>query len=220
MKPAKSQFTKPSWRGWIHLGAFPLSIALGTLLVFVAEGAGAKLACSVFSLCSSFLFGLSATYHRFEWRVDVAPIIRRLDHSNIFLFIAGTYTPIAWGALPPDKSIFLLVLVWSFALVGILIRLIWLGAPRWSYVLMYVALGWTAIAYVRELYSASAAALLLIVLGGIIYSAGALVYALRQPDPIPKHFGFHEIFHLLTVVAFLCHWTAVYLITTDPLVFG
>ena len=208
--------TKPSWRGWIHAAAVPLAIALGSLLVALVDGFDVKVACSVFAVCSSFLFVSSAAYHRINWRHEVVPIMRRLDHSNIFLLIGGTYTPVAWCALSQEKSVFLLSLVWSLAIVGIFIRIIWSEAPRWSYVFMYVTLGWTAVAYLEDFYFFNPTAVVLIVIGGIIYSSGALVYARKKPDPIPQHFGFHEIFHLLTVVAFLFHWLAVYLIATTP----
>jgi len=208
--------TKPSWRGWIHAAAVPLSIILGSLLVVLAEGFDVRVTCTVFAVCSTFLFGSSAAYHRFSFRHEIAPIMRRLDHSNIFLLIGGTYTPVAWCALSQEKSVFLLSLVWSLAIVGIFIRIIWSEAPRWSYVFMYVTLGWTAVAYLEDFYFFNPTAVVLIVIGGIIYSSGALVYARKKPDPIPQHFGFHEIFHLLTVVAFLFHWLAVYLIATTP----
>ena len=125
---------KPTWRGWIHAGTFPLAIAAGIVLIVLAEGAPAKWSAAVFMATSLLLFGISAVYHRFNWSPKVKAIFRRIDHSNIFLLIAGTYTPLAICALPPEKSVILLSLVWGGALLGIGFRIFWLKAPRWLYV--------------------------------------------------------------------------------------
>src|SRR5690606_18779776 len=144
---------------------------------------------------------------RFNWSPRVKQIFRRLDHANIFLLIAGTYTPIALTALPLDKGVLLLVIVWSGALLGIGFRVFWLGAPRWAYVPLYVLLGWAAVMYVVDIANANVATLVLVIVGGVLYTLGAVVYGLKRPNPVPGVFGFHEIFHSLTVIAFLCHWT-------------
>jgi hemolysin III len=135
------------------------------------------------------------------------------------LLIAGTYTPLAVMALPFDKGFLLLILVWSGALLGIGFRMFWIHAPRWLYVPLYLLLGWAAMMYVVDLVNANVAMMVLIMVGGAAYSAGAVIYAMKRPNPVPGVFGFHEIFHTLTLVAFLCHWTAVLLIALSPAYF-
>jgi hemolysin III len=203
---------KPTWRGWIHAGTFPVALALGILLVTVADGAPAKISTAVFAATSLLLFGVSATYHRFSWSPSTKLLLKRLDHSNIFLLIAGTYTPIAVLALPQNKSTTLLVLIWTGAVLGILFRIFWTAAPRWLYVPLYVLLGVGALLYVGDLFRANPATMILVLAGGLLYIVGAVVYGLKRPNPIPGVFGFHEIFHGLTVLAFACHWTAVLLV--------
>ena len=203
---------KPTWRGWIHAGTFPLAIAAGIVLICLADGAPAKWASAVFMACSLLLFGISAVYHRFNWSPKVKAVFRRLDHSNIFLLIAGTYTPLAVCALPGDKAVILLSIVWGGALLGIGFRIFWLRAPRWLYVPLYVALGWAAMMYIVDLVNANVAMMVLVLVGGVFYTVGATFYALKKPNPIPGVFGFHELFHACTVIAFLCHWTAILLI--------
>lgn len=207
---------KPSWRGWIHAGTFPVAIAAGIVLIVLAEGAAAKAAAAVFMATSVLLFGNSALYHRFNWSPTVKAVLKRIDHANILLLIAGTYTPLATLALPPEKGRLLLILVWSGALLGILFRVLWINAPRWLYVALYLLLGWAAIMYIVDLFHANVAMMVLVCVGGLLYSAGAVVYALKRPNPWPNAFGFHEIFHVCTVLAFLCHWTACLLIALDP----
>jgi len=208
--------TKPLWRGWIHAGTFPLAIAAGIVLICLADGAAAKWASAVFMVSSLLLFGISATYHRFNWSPKVKAVFRRLDHSNIFLLIAGTYTPLAVCALPPDKAAVLLSIVWGGALLGIGFRIFWLKAPRWLYVPLYVALGWAAMMYIVDLVQANVAMMVLVLVGGVAYTTGAVFYALKRPNPVPGVFGFHELFHACTVIAFLCHWTAILLIVLHP----
>ena len=208
---------KPSWRGWIHLGTFPIALAAGIVLIVLAEGASAKLGASVFAASSLAMFGISGTYHRFHWSDTTKAVLRRLDHANIFLLIAGTYTPLALLALPADKGNLLLWLVWNGTALGIGLRVLWLGAPRWIYVPLYLALGWAAMMYVQDLSHANVAMMVLVLVGGGLYSVGALVYVTKWPNPSPKNFGFHEIFHALTVLAFMCHWSAVLLICLSPL---
>ncbi len=212
----KAEEVKPSWRGWIHAATFPIAIAAGVVLIVLAEGPLAKTAASVFMASSLLLFGISALYHRINWKPKTKQVFRRLDHANIFLLIAGTYTPIALLALPLDKGVILLIAVWSGALLGIGFRVFWLGAPRWLYVPLYVLLGWAAVAFMGDIYRANAAAMVLIIVGGLCYTLGAVFYATKRPNPFPGRFGFHEIFHSLTVLAFLCHWTAALLVALDP----
>lgn len=208
--------TKPTWRGWIHAGTFPVAIALGVILIVLADGAAAKISSAVFMVCSLLLFGVSALYHRFNWSEGTKRLLKRLDHANIFLLIAGSYTPITVLALPQDKAILLLCLVWGGALLGIGFRVFWISAPRWLYVPLYVLLGWAAVMFIVDFFVANAAMMILIIVGGLLYTAGAVVYGLKRPNPFPGHFGFHEIFHTLTLLAFLCHWTAILLVAVNP----
>lgn len=207
---------RPTWRGWIHAATFPVAIAAGIVLIVLADGAAAKTASAVFMATSLLLFGNSALYHRFDWSPRVKTILKRIDHANILLLIAGTYTPIAVLALPSEKGMLLLALVWGGAVLGILFRVFWIHAPRWLYVALYLLLGWAAVMYLVDLLQANVAMMVLVCVGGLLYTAGAVVYAMKRPNPWPGHFGFHEIFHVCTVLAFLCHWTACLLIAIEP----
>lgn len=207
---------RPTWRGWIHAGTFPVAIVVGIALIILAQGAPAKWAAAVFMASSLLLFGNSALYHRFDWGPRVKAVLKRIDHANILLLIAGTYTPLAVLALEPSKGTLLLYLVWSGALLGILFRVFWIGAPRWLYVALYLVLGWAAVMYMVDLARANVAMTILVCVGGVLYTVGAVIYAMKKPNPWPGRFGFHEIFHVCTVLAFLCHWTACLLISLEP----
>ncbi|MDR6691400.1 hemolysin III [Microbacterium sp. 1154] len=211
---------KPTWRGWIHAGTFPVAIAAGIVLIALAHGAPGKWAAAVFMATSMLLFGNSALYHRFHWKPRTLAVLKRIDHANILLLIAGTYTPLAVLALPTPKTVLLLSIVWGGAILGILFRVFWINAPRWLYVALYLALGWAAVMYLGDLLAANVAMMVLVVVGGLLYTGGAIVYALKRPNPWPGHFGFHEIFHVCTVLAFLCHWTACLLIALAPAYHG
>jgi hemolysin III len=208
---------KPSWRGWIHAGMFPLAIAAGIVLICLADGPAAKASSAVFMATSLLLFGISAVYHRFNWKPTTLALFRRLDHSNIFLLIAGTYTPLAVNALPFPKNVVLLSVVWGGTLIGIAFRIFWLKAPRLLYVALYIILGWGAILYIVDLFKANPTTMVLVIVGGLAYTTGAVFYALKRPNPKRGVFGFHELFHSCTVIAFLCHWTAILLLVLDPL---
>lgn len=208
---------KPTWRGWIHAGTFPVTIVAGVVLLVLADGAAAKWSSAVFVLSSMLLFGNSALYHRFNWKPRTRVILKRIDHANIFLLIAGSYTPITVLALPTDKAVLLLSLVWGGATLGIAFRVFWIDAPRWLYVPLYLLLGWGALMFIIDFFQADAVMMALILVGGLCYTVGAVVYGLKKPNPVPGVFGFHEIFHTLTVVAFLCHFAAILLIATHPL---
>lgn len=208
---------RPTWRGWIHAATFPVAIVAGIVLIIVAESGAAKWAAAVFMTSSLLLFGNSALYHRFDWSPKVKLLLKRIDHANIFLLIAGTYTPLATLALPPEKGTLLLSLVWGGTVVGILFRVFWIHAPRWLYVALYLLMGWAAVMFMADLLAANVAMMVLVIVGGLLYTGGAIVYAIKKPNPWPGHFGFHEIFHVCTVLAFLCHWTACLLITLTPL---
>ncbi len=205
---------KPKLRGWIHAGVSPFVVAAAIVLVALSPTTGLRWANAVFGLTAVLLFCTSAVYHRGHWSPPVAAVLRRLDHTNIFLIIAGTYTPLAVTLLAPATARTLLVVVWSGALVGLLMRVFWLGAPRWLYVPIYVALGWVAVAYVSQFWRAGGPAVVwLILAGGLAYTVGAVVYGFKWPDPSPRWFGFHEIFHALTVAGFTCHYVVVSIAT-------
>jgi hemolysin III len=209
---------KPTWRGWIHAGTFPLAIAAGIVLICLADGLAAKLSSAVFMLTSLLLFGISAVYHRFNWKPSTLAVFRRIDHSNIFLLIAGTYTPLAITALPFPKNVILLSIIWGGTVLGIAFRIFWLKAPRWLYVALYILLGWGAILYIGDLTAANVATMVLVLVGGLFYTVGAVFYGLKRPNPKRGVFGFHELFHSCTVLAFLCHWTAILLLVLHPVV--
>jgi len=207
---------KPSWRGWIHAGTFPLAIALGVVLIVLADGVAARVSSAIFVASSLLLFGISALYHRLNWGPRGRTVLKRLDHANIFLLIAGSYTPITVLALAPDKATLLLWLVWSGAALGIGFRVFWIGAPRWLYVPLYIALGWSAFMFIVDFFTANWVMMTLILIGGLCYTLGAVFYGLKRPNPFPGVFGFHEIFHTLTLLAFLCHWTGIFLVASNP----
>ena len=201
---------KPRLRGWLHAGMFPLVLVASIVLVATAPTATARWSCTVFGITSILLFGTSAVYHRGTWSPRVTGVLRRLDHSNIFLIIAGTYTPLAALLLPPRTRDILLIVVWSGAVLGLLARVLWLGAPRWVYTPIYVALGCVALGFLPQFWAApgGVAAVWLIIACGVAYIAGAVVYALKRPNPSPRWFGFHEVFHALTIVGFTCTYVA------------
>jgi hemolysin III len=207
---------KPSWRGWIHAGVLPIVIAGGIVLIVLANGIPAKVTAAIFFASSVLLFGNSALYHRFDWKPKTKLVLKRIDHANIFLLIAGSYTPITWLALPQEKALLLMSIIWGTAILGIGFRVFWITAPRWLYVPIYIGMGWGAMAYVVDFMNANPAMMILILVGGGCYTIGALAYALKKPNPWPGHFGFHEIFHSFTVLAFLCHWTGILLISLAP----
>lgn len=205
---------KPKLRGWIHAGVSPFVVAGAIALVALSPTDGLRWANAVFGLSAVLLFCTSAVYHRGRWSPRVAAVLRRLDHTNIFLIIAGTYTPLAITLLAPATARTLLVVVWSGALVGLLMRVLWLSAPRWLYVPIYVALGWVAVAYLSQFWQTGGPAVVwLVVAGGLAYTVGAAIYGFKWPDPSPRWFGFHEIFHALTVAGFACHYVAVSIAT-------
>jgi len=189
-------------------------LAAAIVLVALSPTTPARLANVVFGVSAVLLFGTSAVYHRGRWSPRVAGVLRRMDHTNIFLIIAGTYTPLTVLLLDWPTKRNLLVIVWSGAFAGLLMRVFWLGAPRWLYVPIYVALGWVAVWFLPDFSDAGGPAVLwLVIAGGIAYTVGAIVYGLKRPNPSPRWFGFHEIFHALTVAGFTCHYVAVSIAT-------
>jgi hemolysin III len=205
---------KPKLRGWIHAGIAPFVLAAAIVLVALSPTTPVRWANAVFGLSAVLLFCTSAVYHRGHWSPRVAGVLRRMDHTNIFLIIAGTYTPLAVLLLPPATARILLVVVWSGALVGLLMRIFWLGAPRWLYVPIYVALGWVAVWFMPQFWRSGGPAIVwLVMAGGLAYTVGAVVYGFKRPNPSPRWFGFHEIFHSLTVAGFATHYIAVSIAT-------
>lgn len=201
---------KPRLRGWIHAGMAPVAVIAAVVLVALAPTSEGKISTAVFGISAVLLFGTSAVYHRGSWSPPVAGLLRRLDHTNIFLIIAGTYTPLAVLLLPWATAQTLLVVVWAGALAGLLARVLWLGAPRWFYVPVYIALGWVAVWFLPDFWTTGGPAVVwLVAVGGLAYTVGAAVYAAKRPNPSPRWFGFHEVFHGLTVIGFGCHYAAV-----------
>nr|WP_190824041.1 hemolysin III family protein [Saccharopolyspora pogona] len=208
---------KPKLRGWIHLGSLVLFLAAGAALIVVAAGllpAAATAGIAIYVATVLGLFGVSALYHLKNWvSADARTWMRRFDHSMIFLLIAGTYTPFAMLALPPDVGTVVLTVVWVGALAGVLLKLAWPHAPRWVGVPVYIALGWVAVFVLGDLlHNAGASALVLLLVGGLLYTAGAVFYASRWPDPWPTTFGYHEFFHSAVSVAAICHHVAIWLL--------
>jgi len=192
---------------------FPIAAVAGVVLVATAPTRQSRLAAAVFAVTASLLFGTSALLHRGSWSPGTESLLRRLDHANIYLIIAGTYTPFAVLALPSSDGRTLLLIVWSGALAGAALRVFWTSAPRWLTTALYVIVGWVAIFYVPELIEgAGVPAVLLIVVGGVLYTLGAIVYGTRRPNPSGEWFGFHEVFHALTIAAFVAHYAAVWIV--------
>lgn len=202
---------KPRLRGVSHKWAFFVSLVLGAALIVLADTPRGTLAVAVYAVSLSALFGTSALYHRVEWRrPDARRWMRRLDHSMIFFLIAGTYTPFALLVLSGPLANAILVVVWIGAIAGTVVEMVWIDHPKWVGALIYVALGWVAIVAFPELWSAmGTVGTLLVAAGGLLYTAGAVVYATQRPNPAPAVFGYHEVFHLFVIAAAVAHFSAV-----------
>ncbi len=199
---------KPKLRGWLHAATVPLALAAGVVLIVLSPTLTTRVGSAVFAGTALLLFAVSAVYHRGTWAPRTNAILRRIDHSNIFLLIAGSYTPFTLILLDGQARVTLLLIVWIGALLGVAFRVLWIHAPRWVYTPIYFALGWVAIFYADDFAVGGTAVITLIVVGGGLYSLGGLVYGLKRPDPFPSWFGFHEVFHTLTIAAFVCHYVA------------
>jgi hemolysin III len=207
--------TKPRARGWIHLVSAVVAVAAGASLISVSwplAGLKAGLATFVYTGAVVGMFTVSAVYHRVTWKSAKARTrMKRLDHSMIFVLIAGTYTPFAVLAMPHRAGTLVLWIVWGGALAGVLLKMCWPTAPRWVGVPLYLVLGWVSAFYIAMiLHNAGVAAMVLLAVGGALYSIGGILYALRWPDPWPKTFGYHEFFHACTAVAAICHYIAIW----------
>jgi hemolysin III len=200
---------KPKLRGWLHTVTSPVALAAGVVLIVLAPTGPATAAAAAYAVTSFVLFTTSAIYHRGDWSPVAENRLKRLDHANIFLLIAGSYTPFAVLALSGDDRVAVLSAVWGAAVVGVAFRVFWVGAPRWLYTALYIGLGWAAgIFFPQLIHGAGVAAFVLIAVGGLLYTFGGVVYGLKRPNPSPKWFGFHEIFHACTVAAFTCQYIA------------
>jgi hemolysin III len=212
MRPA--DVGKPRLRGRLHQYAFFVALVGGVVLCSIAAtrpGFAPLLSCLVYSLTVCGLFGISALYHRRDWTERGYQIMKRMDHSMIFIFIAGTYTPFCVLLLDDSKAALFMSMIWAGALGGVALKTIWPHGPRWIGAPLYLALGWGAVAILPDvLHRGGVVVLVLLAAGGVIYSVGAVFYALRKPNPWPAVFGHHEFFHACTLVAALCHHIAMY----------
>ncbi|MFB7588094.1 hemolysin III family protein [Streptomyces sp. NPDC056169] len=204
---------KPRLRGWLHAGMFPAVIVAGVVLVALSDSPRARIACGIYVLTACLLFGISALYHRGNWGPRGEAVLRRLDHANIFLIIAGTYTPLTLLLLPDSTGEPLMWAVWAAATAGIAFRVFWVGAPRWLYTPCYIAMGWAAVFFLPDfMRTGGIAVLVLVIVGGLLYSAGGVIYGIKRPNPSPRWFGFHEVFHSLTLAAFIVHYVGISLV--------
>ena len=206
-----SSSARPRLRGVWHKWACVWSVPFGVALVLVAHDGRARVAASVYAATLVALFGVSALYHRLNWiSVSARRWMRRLDHSMIFMLIAGTYTPFALLALHGPLAEAILVVVWTGALTGAIFNLLWSNAPAWLLAVVYISLGWVAVAAVPQLAAAiGVAGLALLGLGGVLYTAGAVIYAAKRPNPFPGVFGYHEVFHALVIAAAAIQYTVI-----------
>ncbi|MGZ4446633.1 MAG: PAQR family membrane homeostasis protein TrhA [Nocardioides sp.] len=213
---------KPKLRGWMHLATAPLTLAAGIVLVALSPDTQTRWGSAVFSASALILFTVSAVYHRGTWSPRVWTVLRRFDHSNIFLLIAGSYTPLTLMLLEGTQRVVLLVTVWTCAILGVLFRVFWTDAPRWLYVPLYIGMGWAAVFFIPGfMHGASerlgvgvgTAVLVLIAAGGALYTLGGVVYGFKRPNPWPRWFGFHEVFHTFTILAFTAHYVGISMAT-------
>ena len=209
-RPEADEPVKPRLRGVFHEVAFFVSVVTGAVLVVVAPTTGSALVMLVYAVSISLLFGVSALFHRHTWGPVGRRRMRRADHSTIFIAIAGSYTAVAGIALTGWARTAVLAIVWGGAVVGIALRQLWLDAPKWVIALPYVVVGWAAVAVLPQLFRAlGATGFVLLLAGGLAYSAGAVVYALKRPNPVPGVFGYHEVFHACTIVGAVLHYLVI-----------
>ena len=212
---------KPKLRGWLHLATAPLTLVAGIVLISLSPNTTARIGSTVFIASALVLFTVSAIYHTGTWSPRVWAFLRRFDHANIFLLIAGTYTPFSLLLLHGTSRVVLLATVWTGAILGVLFRVFWTDAPRWLFVPIYMALGWSAIFFIPAFFHGATAlglgigvaVFVLIGVGGALYTLGGVVYGFRRPNPSPRWFGFHEVFHSFTVLAFVSHYVGISMAT-------
>jgi hemolysin III len=211
MKAVKDEMpvAPPKLRGWFHLGATPV-VFIASLVLFILSKDSLKFAVALYSVTAILLFSVSAIYHRVPWSPAKKKIWRRWDHANINLLIAGSCTPYAVTLLKGNDRVILLSVMWTGALIGVAVRVFWVGAPRWLYVANYLALGWAAAIYSPQMYRAGGLWVLLpILIGGLFYSVGAIFYALKRPGRYARYFGFHELFHIFVIAAWVSQYIGV-----------
>ncbi len=214
---------KPKLRGWMHAATVPLAVAAFAVLIALSPTPATRVGSAVFAASALLLFTVSGIYHRGTWSPRTWAFLRRFDHANIFVLIAGSYTPFAVLFLEGGAQVALLTIIWVAAIAGMLFRIFWTDAPRWLYTPMYIALGWAAVFFIPQFVAGAhrfsggiaIAVLTLVAAGGVLYTLGGVVYGLKRPDPWPRWFGFHEVFHTFTIAAFTCHYVAVSLATYE-----
>jgi hemolysin III len=213
---------KPKLRGWMHLATAPLALAGGIVLIIMSPDATTRWGSALFSASALVLFTVSAVYHTGSWSPRVWAFLRRFDHANIFVLIAGSYTPLTLILLEGTQRTVLLATIWASALLGVLFRIFWTDAPRWLYTPIYIAMGWVAIVFLPDFAHGAAerlggdvgtAVMVLIAAGGALYTLGGVVYGFQRPNPWPRWFGFHEVFHTFTIVAFVTHYVGISMAT-------
>jgi hemolysin III len=201
---------RPLLRGALHQAAFFAALVLAPLLILGADGARRQAAAAVFGGSVAACFGASALYHRVTWTPQVRLWMRRIDHAGVYLLIAGTYTPVSLLVLRGAWRPTILTLVWTGVVAGIVLKFVWVDAPKWLAAAIGIGLGWFAVVALPQLVARlDPVAVILLVVGGLAYTAGAIVYARRSPDPIPTVFGYHELFHALTIVGVACQYVAI-----------
>jgi len=211
---AKYEAVKPKLRGWLHAGTVPAALAAGIVLIVLSPTAATRVGSAVYVTSALLLFTVSAIYHRGSWSPRTWAFLRRFDHANIFILIAGSYTPFTIMLLEGSSRVTLLAVVWGGAVLGVFFRVFWTEAPRWLYTPIYIALGWAAVFFIDDFAAkAGTAVLVLIIVGGALYTLGGIVYGLKKPDPFPAWFGFHEVFHSFTIAAFVAHYVGVSIAT-------
>jgi hemolysin III len=200
---------RPKLRGIIHLVMSPLSLVAGIVLITFADRVQGRLTLGIFTLTAVLLFTCSALYHIVRWSPERKALWRRIDHSNITILIAGSYTPFATYLLTGTSRLAMLIVIWVGALLTAFMRIIWLNGPRWLYVSAYLALGWAAVIFLPTFYQkADVAIFALLLAGGLCYTVGGIIYALKKPNISIRWFGFHELFHAFTALAFVCQFVA------------
>lgn len=211
---------KPKLRGWLHAGTAPLALAAGVTLVALSPTAQTRIGSAVFAISALLVFTVSAIYHRGTWSPRVQTLLQRFDHANIYLLIAGTLTPFALLLLEGADRWWMLGISWTGALAGVAMQLLWTNHPRWVSAPIYIALGWAPVMFIGDFIDGSrsygemgVAIMVLVVAGGALYTVGAVAYGTKRPNPWPQWFGFHEVFHSFTVVAFVAHYVGVSMAT-------
>jgi hemolysin III len=212
---------KPKLRGWIHAVTVPVALVAFVVLIALCPTTETRVGAVVYAASALLLFTVSGVYHRGTWSPRVWALLRRMDHASIYVLIAGSYTPFAILFLHGTARLTLLLIVWVAAVAGVFFRVFWPDAPRWLSTPLYVALGWAAVFFIPDFVDGArpfgtgiaVTVLILVAAGGVLYTLGGVVYGLKRPDPWPRWFGFHEIFHAFTIAAFVCHYVAVSLAT-------